>query len=139
MVEGLGECVASIDQGLAPREMVILAEDCETMVSRYRDVLGCRLTETFAGEYWYSDLETTSGIRTGIAPASEVGVKPSDRSANPVVLQVGVPAVRALFEHIEKAGGTPTFGPPFDEGGQFWYGDCADLEGNPIWGDESCP
>jgi len=125
---------------LTPRELVILAEDYDALVAWYVDALGFRVTRAFTEGYRYTNLETASGIRIGIAPASEVGVKPGDRSAHTVILQVGVADVKALFDQVQTAGGTATFGPSFDERGQFWFGGVSDLEGNPIWVvDENCP
>ena len=125
---------------LLPREVILLAEDYDTLVAWYVDVLGFRAAKWFSGGYRYTNLETESGIRIGIAPASEVGVTPGDRANQTVLLQVGVPDVEALFEHVRAAGGAVTFGPSFDEGGGFWYGGLTDLEGNPIWVvDENCP
>lgn len=125
---------------LSPRELVILAEDYDAMVAWYVNVLGFRMAKSFAEGYRYTNLETDTGIRIGIAPSSEVGVTPADRSKNTVILQVGVPDVKALFATLKEAGGTATFGPSYDERGQFWYGGFVDLEGNPIWVvDENCP
>jgi len=125
---------------LSPREVVVLADDYDAMVAWYIAVLGFRSTKQFSGEYRYTNLETESGIRVGIAPASEVGVTPGDRASNTVLLQVEVPDVTTFFEHLREIGGTVTFGPSFDETGQFWYGGCTDLEGNPIWVvGENCP
>jgi len=128
------------DAMLSPREVVILAEDYDTLVAWYVEVLGFRIARQFTDGYRYTNLENDSGIRIGIAPAAEAGVTPGDRSGSTVLLQVGAPDVKALFEHLTQAGGTITFGPSFDERGQFWYGGFADLEGNPIWVvDQSCP
>jgi len=125
---------------LSPREAVVLADDYDAMVAWYVNVLGFRTTKQFSDGYRYTNLETESGIRIGIAPASEVGVTPSDRVNNTVLLQVEVQDVQALFEHLRRTGGTVTFGPSFDVAGQFWYGGFTDLEGNPIWVvDENCP
>jgi len=125
---------------LEPRELVILAEDHEALARWYVDVLGFRVVKTFSGDYHYTNLETASGIKIGLAPAAEVNVKPGDRAANTVILQVGVPDVKALFEHLKVSGANVTFGPSFDEKGRFWFGGFEDLEGNPIWVvDENCP
>jgi predicted enzyme related to lactoylglutathione lyase len=125
---------------LARRELVILAKDYDAMVAWYVNVLGFRVTRTFDDGYRYSNLKTESGIRIGIAPAAEMGVALGDPANNAVLLQVGVPDVRVFFEHLREAGGDTTFGPSFDEAGQFWYGGFTDLEGNPIWVvDANCP
>ena len=125
---------------LRPREIVILAEDYETLVAWYRDVLGFKVVQEFTEGYRYCNLETESGIRIGIAPAQDVDVKPSNRASNTTLLQVEVDDVKALFEHLQDSGSTVTFGPTFDESGSFWFGGFEDLEGNPIWVvDSNCP
>ncbi len=124
---------------IGPREPVIMAEDFTAMVAWYRDVLGMTVTYLVEDDYHYANLETESGVKIGIADAREMGVTPGDRRHNTVVLQIDVPNVQAFFDHITANSGTPTFGPSFDEKGQFWYGGFADLEGNPIWVvDENC-
>ena len=128
------------DALLQPREVVILAGDYDALVAWYVGVLGFRVVREFSEAYRYSSLETPSGIRIGIAPASEAGVVPGDRARNTVLLQVGVADVKAFFEHLHRLGTAATFGPSFDEAGQFWYGGITDPEGNPIWVvDENCP
>jgi len=128
------------DVRISPREVVVLADDYDAMVRWYTDALGFRIAKTFSEGYSYTNLETGSGIRIGIAPAAEVGVTPGDRAMNTVLLQVGAPDLAALFARVGEAGGTVTFGPSFDERGGFWYGGFADPEGNPIWAvDENCP
>ena len=135
----MGEDVRS-NPKLKPREIVILSEKYEQLVAWYQEILGFRVVKVFCEGYRYTNLETESGIRIGIAPAAEVGVKLRDRAANSVILQIGVPDVRALFEHLCASGGKAVFGPSFDERGRFWYGGFTDLEGNPIWVvDENCP
>jgi len=125
---------------LRPREIVILAEDYETLVAWYRDVLGFKVIQEFTEGYHYCNLETESGIRIGIAPAQDVDVQPSNRASNTTLLQVEVDDVKALFKHLQDFGGTVTFGPTFDENGGFWFGGFEDLEGNPIWVvDSNCP
>ncbi len=128
------------DPKLKPREIVILAEDYDALVSWHVDVLGFRIVKQFSDGYRYANLETESGIRVGIAPAKEVGVTPSDRVNNTVLLQIEVADVRTFFEYLQEEGGAVTFGPSFDQAGGFWYGGIADPEGNPIWVvDENCP
>lgn len=125
---------------LKPREVVILAEDFDAMVAWYVKALGFQIVKTFNDGYRYCNLETESGIRIGIAPAEEMGVTLGARANNPVLLQFGVPDVRLFFEELQRAGGSITFGPSFDESGKFWYGGVSDLEGNPIWVvGENCP
>ena len=116
---------------IGPRESVIMADDFDAMVNWYQDVLGFRSTFRTEDEYHYCTLE--SGIKIGIASAKEMGVKPTDRRQNTVVLQFDVPDVAAFFKHIEEKGGTATFGPSYDKTGDFWFGGIEDLEGNPIW------
>jgi predicted enzyme related to lactoylglutathione lyase len=125
---------------VAPREMVILADDFDAVVSWYINALGFRVIKTFTEGYRYCNLETESGIRIGIAPATDVGVVPGDRANNTVLLQIEVPDVKHFFERLTKSGGVVTFGPSFDKSGKFWFGGVADIEGNPIWVvDENCP
>ena len=124
---------------IGPREPVIMAEDFSAMVAWYRNVLKMAVTYLVEDDYHYANLETESGVKIGIADAKEMGVVPGDRRHNTVVLQIDVPNVQTFFDHIAKNSGTPTFGPSFDEKGQFWYGGFNDLEGNPIWVvDENC-
>lgn len=125
---------------IAPREIVILAEDFDAMVAWYVDVLGFKVVKTFSAGYRYCNLETQSGIQVGIAQAAEVGVVPKDRASNTVLLQIEVADVQLLFERLQEFGDFVTFGPSYDESGRFWFGGFADLEGNPIWVvDENCP
>ncbi len=125
---------------LRPRETVIIAEDFNTLMSWYRDALGFKITRLFEDDYHYVNLESETGIQIGIALASEMGVEPSDRSKNTVLMQFEVDDLKEFFEHLKSAGGTVTFGPSFDEKGGFWYGGFNDPEGNPIWVvDKNCP
>lgn len=125
---------------LAPREVVILAEDYDGLLAWYVNVLGFRIVKRFESGYRYCNLKTDSGLRIGMAPASEAGVTPADRSRNTVLLQVEVPDVTRFFEHLDHAGASITFGPSYDKSGSFWFGGFADPEGNPIWVvDETCP
>ena len=79
-------------------------------------------------------------MKLGIAPASEVGVTPRDRGSNTVILQISVPDVCALFEHLRDLGATITQGPSLDKAAGFWFGAFTDPEGNPIWVvDDNCP
>ncbi|MBN1857862.1 VOC family protein [Candidatus Bipolaricaulota bacterium] len=125
---------------LSSREVVILATDYEMLVPWYVNVLGFRITKEFKDGYRYCNLETKQGLRVGIAPATEAGVTPGDRSANTVLLQVEVPDVRVFLESLKRRGGTISFGPSFDTSGGFWFGGFVDPEGNAIWVvDENCP
>jgi len=125
---------------LRPRETVILAEDYETLVAWYVDALGFRIAKRFVNGNRYCNLETDSGLRIGIAPVDETGVTPGDRRKNTVLLQVEVPDVKRFFEHLRLHGALITFGPSYDEAGDFWFGGFEDPEGNPIWVvDENCP
>ncbi len=125
---------------LSPREVVILAEDYDALVAWYVDVLRFRVVRRFKDGYRYCNLETDSGLRIGIAPASEADVTPGDRSRNTVRLQVAVSDVKGFFEHLRSADTSITFGPSYDGSGGFWFGGFADPEGNPIWVvDKNCP
>lgn len=125
---------------LRPRESVILATDFAALVAWYRDVLGFRVARLYEESYHYANLETPTGIQIGIAAAGEVGVEPGDRSNNTVLLQFEVDDVKVLLEHLQRSGGSVTFGPSFDEEHKFWYGGFSDPEGNPIWiVDKNCP
>lgn len=125
---------------LYPCEAVILAEDFDALVAWYRDVLGFELIKRFEGEYHYANLETATGIKLGIAKASEMKVTPADRSQNTVILQYRAEDVSALLERVSQRGGAVQFGPSFNEKDQFWYGAFSDLEGNRSWVvDMNCP
>jgi catechol 2,3-dioxygenase-like lactoylglutathione lyase family enzyme len=67
---------------IRPRETVILADDVETLVAWYRDVLGFKDVQLFEDGYHYAYMETASGIKIGIGSAEEMGVVPVDRSKN---------------------------------------------------------
>lgn len=128
-----------MSQPLRPRESVILAEDPAALVAWYRDTLGFALVDSHEKDYHYYNLQTPSGIRIGIADAKEMGVEPTDRNLNTVLLQFEVDDVQAFFAHLETAGGATLFGPNYDEEG-FWFGGFSDPEGNPCWiVDKNCP
>jgi len=123
-----------------PRETVILATDFSAMVAWFRDVLGFKITKLYEEEFHYCNLETSTGIKIGIATAAEMGVTPVDRGKNTVVLQFQVANVKDFLTHVAKNGGSVSFGPTFDKNDSFWYGGFADPEGNPCWVvDENCP
>ncbi len=125
---------------LRPRETVILSDGPSVLVAWYRDVLGFAVTREFSDRYQYSNLETSTGMRIGIASAKEMGVEPGERQNNTVVLQIEVDDVRGFFDHVREHGGEVTFGPSFDEKDKFWFGAIRDVEGNPIWVvDAQCP
>lgn len=125
---------------LAPRESVIFADDFKAMIDWYQTVLGFKVTRLFEEDYHYCNLENENGIQIGIAQAKEMGVTAADKANNSVVLQFEVTDVPAFFKHLEAHQGSITFGPSFDEKGQFWFGGFHDLEGNPFWVvDENCP
>ncbi len=125
---------------LRPRETVILASDFSMLVAWYRDVLGFNVTRLFEDDYHFCNLELPSGMNIGIADAKEMGVVPVDRTKNTVLLQFEVDDVKAFFDHLQKNGGIPTFGPSHDQKGGFWFGGFADPEGNPCWVvDKNCP
>ncbi len=125
---------------IRPRETVMLVSNFAEMVAWYRDELGFIVTKLFDEDYHYCNLESSSGIKIGIAPAQEMGIDPGDRSKNTVVLQFEVDDLRAFFGHIEKQGAIITGGPSFDKNEKFWFGSFTDPEGNPIWVvDKDCP
>lgn len=125
---------------LRPRESVILADDYNAMVAWFRDVLGFEVTDVFSDEFNYTNLVNAAGVRIGVAPAAEMGVKPGERSRNTVLLQFEVDDVKALLEHVAASGGVASFGPSFDKAGGFWFGGFSDPEGNPYWVvDSNCP
>jgi predicted enzyme related to lactoylglutathione lyase len=125
---------------IRPRETVLLATSFAALVSWYTEVLGFRVTKKFDGDFHYCNMETPSGIEIGIASASEMGVTPTDRRCNTVILQFEVDELRGFFASVEAAGGTITDGPTFNERDEFWFGAFADPEGNPCWVvDKQCP
>jgi predicted enzyme related to lactoylglutathione lyase len=125
---------------IRPRETVVLASDFSKLVEWYRDVLGFKVVKRFEEAYHYCNLETSSGIRIGIASAEEMGVKPLDRAVNTVVLQFEVDDLKEFFSGLKAEGGVVTFGPNFDKKDEFWFGGFSDPEGNPFWVvDKNCP
>lgn len=125
---------------LEKRESVIFAEDFDALVNWYKTVLGFAIKRLTKEDYHYCLLENDAGIRLGIAHAQEMGITPSERHNNSIVLQFQVSDVPEFFTYLsEKAGGV-TFGPNFDKKDGFWFGGFHDLEGNPFWVvDENCP
>ena len=125
---------------IRPRETVILSTSFSELVAWYRDVLGFTVVKLFEDGFHFCNLETTSGIKIGIASAEEMGVEPADRSKNTVVLQLEVDDVKEFFEHLKQNGASITNGPSFDKKDNFWFGGFADPEGNPFWVvDKNCP
>lgn len=125
---------------IRPRETVILASDFDLLVDWYRDVLGFAVARRFDEAYQYCNLETATGIRIGIGSAAQMGIEPTDRSQNTVVLQFEVDNVTEFLNRVGESGGAVTLGPSFDENDNFWYGGFTDPEGNPIWVvDKECP
>lgn len=131
---------------LKAREPVVLAENFSTLVAWHVECLGFVEIQRHEDGYHYAKLEHPSGMQVGIADAKEMGVEPNDRSQNTVVLQIEVPDVPALFEHLAKGPSTlekrasVRFGPSFDANGKFWFGAFVDPEGNPWWVvDVNCP
>ena len=125
---------------IRPREPVILAEDFGALMNWYREVLGFGVAQLIEDAYHYVRLETPGGVKLAIASAKEMGVTPSDRRNNSLVLQVEVDDVKAFFEHVQSSGGSVTGGPQYDKEGDFWFGGIADPEGNPCWVvDKNCP
>jgi predicted enzyme related to lactoylglutathione lyase len=123
-----------------PRESVILAENFLLLVEWYQKVLQFKIVQLHEDQYHYCNFENEHGSKIGIADAKEMGITPGDRKNNTVVLQFQVPDVKDFFQYLQEHDGVITFGPSFDEKGQFWYGGFHDLEGNPFWVvDENCP
>ena len=125
---------------IRPRETVILATDFSALVSWYQEALGCTVVKLFEDGFHYCNLETSTGIRFGIADAAEMGVTPVDRKNNTVVVQFEVDDVKEFFTQVEQTGATITNGPMFNKKDKFWFGGFADPEGNPYWVvDGNCP
>jgi uncharacterized glyoxalase superfamily protein PhnB len=125
---------------ICPREPVIFAINFKTLINWYVDVLAFRLINIVEDHYHYCYLENSHGIAIGIADSKEMGVFPTERKNNTVVLQFEVTDVSLFFEYLKEKGGTITFGPSYDKKDEFWYGGFNDLEGNPFWVvDDKCP
>jgi predicted enzyme related to lactoylglutathione lyase len=125
---------------LKPRETVILVEDFDVMIKWYCEVLGFKVTKRFEDGIHYCNLESESGIKLGLALASEMQVELTDRSKNSVVLQFEVDEVKALLKCISEEGGSITGEASFNAKDNFWFGSFADPEGNSFWVvDEHCP
>lgn len=122
------------------REPVILASNVALLAAWYQVVLGFTVVQRFEDEYDYCNLETPTGFRIGIGDAAQMGIAPTDRSQNTVVLQLEVDDLRAFFGHLKAIGVDATIGPSLDKKGGFWYGGFSDLDGNPWWVvDKNCP
>jgi predicted enzyme related to lactoylglutathione lyase len=125
---------------IRPRETVILAVNFSALVDWYRDALGFNVIQLFDDDYHYCHLETESGINIGIADAAEMGVEPTPRAGNTIVLQFEVDNVKEFFAYLNENGGSITGGPSFDDKDKFWFGSFSDPEGNPYWVvDKNCP
>ncbi len=125
---------------ILPRESVIFAEDYDTMVAWYRDVLNLNVKSEASDDYHYTHFINDHGINLGIASASEMGINATEKDSNSVRIQFAVEDVKAFFMHIESHGGSVSLGPSFDKKGQFWFGGFNDPEGNPFWVvDKNCP
>ena len=98
---------------LRPREAVIFASDFSAMIAWYRDVLGFKAVNLIEEGYHYCNLETSSGIKLGIASAEEMGVELVDRANNSGVLQFEDDDFRAVFTQPEQSGASITGGPTF--------------------------
>ena len=81
---------------IRPRETVILASDFTALVAWYRDVLRSKAANLVEEDFHYCNLETSSGIKIGVAAAGEMGVEPMDRAGNTVLLQFEVDDLRAF-------------------------------------------
>ena len=125
---------------IRPRETVILATDFDALIRWYQEGLGFRITKRFDDGFHYCNMETSTGIKIGIALASEMGMTPIDRASNSVVLQFEVDDVRAFCTAIDARGGTINNAPAFNEKDGFWFAGFLDPEGNPFWVvDKQCP
>jgi predicted enzyme related to lactoylglutathione lyase len=125
---------------LRSREPIVLASDFGSLVAWYRAALGFEEVARFEDGYHSCTLRTPSGVVIGIASASEMGVSPTDRAHNTVVLHLEVDDVAGFLAHVGEAGGTVTGGPSLDKHDGFWFGSFADPEGNPFWVvDANCP
>ena len=125
---------------IRPRESVVLADDFVAQVTWYRDVLGFGVTKLFEDGYHYCNMESDSGIKIGIGVAREMGVGPSDRAKNTIILQFEVDDVQAFLKHLKQNKASHIVGPSFDKKDKFWFGGFSDPEGNPFWVvDKNCP
>lgn len=123
-----------------PRETVILAENFNKLVNWYIDVLEFKEINRYEDDYFYSYLETDSGIKIGIADMKQMGVKNPNRRKNTTILQIEVEDVNSLFDYLKNKDCLFLFGPSFDKKDNYWYGSFTDLEGNEIWVvDKNCP
>jgi uncharacterized glyoxalase superfamily protein PhnB len=110
------------------------------MVDWYREVLGFKIIKQFQTDYHYSNLETSSGIRVGIAEIKYEGVVLDESARNSIVIQFEVNDVEKFFAHLEKKGVKISGGPSFDRKDNFWFGSFLDPDGNLYWVvDENCP
>ena len=122
------------------REPVIFADNFKAMIDWYVDVLDFTIVHLVEDHYHYCNLKNSQGILLGIADSKEMGVFPSERKNNTVVLQFEVKNVSKFSEYLKEKGSNITFGPSYDKKDGFWYGGFNDLEGNPYWiVDENCP
>lgn len=125
---------------IRPREAVILASDFKALIGWYHEVLGLTIVRLYEDDYHYCNLESSTGIKIGIADATEMGVEPDNRATNTVLLQFEVEDVKGCFAELETHGAKINLGPSYDEVGGFWYGGFQDPEGNPFWVvDSRCP
>ena len=122
------------------RETVILVEDFDAIIKWYCDVLGFSIITRFDDAFHYCNLVNDAGVKLGIALASEMQIKPEDRTKNTIILQFEVEDVKALFVHVETHGGSITGEASYSKKDDFWFGSFADPEGNSHWVvDSNCP
>ena len=113
--------------------IVILAEDYDTLVDWYIRTLDLEVKLKVDKDYHYTDLAWDGQLVVGICPATGMKHTPTIPRNNSTVLQISVPDAAGLFERVKANGGTILFGPAVDRNEGFTYGAFADPEGNQVW------
>ncbi len=111
---------------------VVLAQDYGALVSWYRRTLQMRVRRVVTEGYDWTELERP-GLRIGIAPAKQMGVRLPKQRRNAVVLHLVSKDVKGLLKRAKQQGGAVAFGPSRDAKGTFTYGAFLDPEGNQVW------
>jgi predicted enzyme related to lactoylglutathione lyase len=111
---------------------VVLARNYPKLVAWYRKALAMKVKRVVTEGFDWTEL-AREGLRIGITPAKQMGVKLPAKRSNAVVLHLVSRDVRGLMKQVKRAGARILFGPSHDEKDGYWYGAFADLEGNPIW------
>ena len=111
---------------------VVLARDYGALVSWYRRTLEMRVRRVVTEGYDWTELERP-GLRIGIAPAQQMGVRLPKPRRNAVVLHLVTKDVKGLLRRAKRQGGTVAFGPSRDAKETFTYGAFLDPEGNQVW------